>query len=900
MKKLLLVLIIFLVLCLFSFPVKAYTVVTADSGHAEDIQDAVDIVAADPEGGDVHIPAGTWNFVEIGEEWITVEIPAGVNLYGAPSPKDTNGFNEGFFDSPSSGTWATVLRMPYDVPGSWDMGWNIPRWFELGTGAYDPTKPTRFSDIKIQGYRSIDRDSETVHRAIHLHGIINFRIDHCMFEHTAGGAIRIDAFELGNYYCSGVIDHSKIVNIYGASDLANMYDSQMGYGIQVSRAGWTPTGGPMPFEPTMDVLGKYTNHSIYIEDCYFSKWRHCVSSGNGGYYVFRHNIIDQDFGHLSLDVHGFRGTESGRAGGRGAEFYENYFGPLATVAYKSGVGNVTVTGPKGTLQDGGGCGVWFNNYVDSSWRSMALYTEDYVPSETWHLEDFYLWGNKGNWTPPDWYGSVPGFDADRHVEAYWNRSAGNEGDPNYPNVDPSWSIAGYTPYPYPHPLTLEAIPVNITGTVTDSETGFPIQGATVTCNAYSDNTDSNGIYFIMMPSTGSCDLTASKTGYLPMAIPSFSFPSNGTYTQDFTLTPLTGFNISGRLTDKDGNPLQASINIYEQETIVATTQTSNGYYSLPTSPGVYDLQFNILNFFIPDFFIELLSLNISSSLSDVVNYITNIGDQNISFITDIIDVQTIQTYSLEEPARVLINGTVIPNVPSYSQLTNNTWFYDSTENELYIKARISIPTLTCTDGTPYDQCSSNKPLYCDNGTLINFCSNCGCSSGQTCNTTTEECYAISGETSTFGNTNIGANGLFINCDQLVGSYFTSPSDADGATVDKLTFYVGRPSETVDVKGVIAFLSNLTILPNGVGNAVNVGSLGWYDSTFSSPPVIEASTDYVLMIICDSPFISGGFWWDYGASKSRTDSSNDYDSPSDPTDASTGNYNFSIYATYIPT
>ncbi len=40
---------------------------------------------------------------------------------------------------------------------------------------------------------------------------------------------------------------------------------------------------------------------------------------------------------------------------------------------------------------------------------------------------------------------------------------------------------------------------------------------------------------------------------------------------------------------------------------------------------------------------------------------------------------------------------------------------------------------TCSDGTPYGQCSSEKPLYCDNGNLVDNCDTCGCPSGNTCN-----------------------------------------------------------------------------------------------------------------------------------------------------------------------
>jgi hypothetical protein len=40
--------------------------------------------------------------------------------------------------------------------------------------------------------------------------------------------------------------------------------------------------------------------------------------------------------------------------------------------------------------------------------------------------------------------------------------------------------------------------------------------------------------------------------------------------------------------------------------------------------------------------------------------------------------------------------------------------------------------LTCSDGTPYGNCSTTKPLYCSNGTLINNCQKCGCLSNQSC------------------------------------------------------------------------------------------------------------------------------------------------------------------------
>jgi len=392
------------------------SVVTANSGSANDIQLAVDQVAT-AGGGTVYVPEGEWNFVEVGEPWQTVNIPAGVNVLGAPTVRDEN-------DQVTE--WKTVLQMPYDIPSN-------SIWFRI-VGSSNPNQPARFSDIKLVGYRSINPSSTTLHTAIYVLDVIDFRIDHSCFEHTTLG------ITIWGLQCRGVIDHCRLYNIYGFDVLTQYTRSNILYGVQLHRGYWS-TG----FDPTMSVLGQYTDYTVFIEDCYFSRWRHCVAGAHGSHYVFRYNTIDDDFGHFSLDVHGMRDTGSDRWGGRGAEIYENRFINAIPDDFKT------------IFQNGGGCGVWFNNYIDNSYRSdgIVLYPEDYVPSSTWHLQDFYLWSKLGAWNP-DWDGIPDGFTADRNVLADWSRSAGNRGDPNYPNVDPSWSIAGYTPYPYPHPLTLEA------------------------------------------------------------------------------------------------------------------------------------------------------------------------------------------------------------------------------------------------------------------------------------------------------------------------------------------------------------------------------------------------------------------------------------------------------------
>lgn len=47
----------------------------------------------------------------------------------------------------------------------------------------------------------------------------------------------------------------------------------------------------------------------------------------------------------------------------------------------------------------------------------------------------------------------------------------------------------------------------------------------------------------------------------------------------------------------------------------------------------------------------------------------------------------------------------------------------------------------CSDGTPYGKCSSTKPLFCQSGRLIPYCTNCGCDANLTCDTNSQQCVA---------------------------------------------------------------------------------------------------------------------------------------------------------------
>jgi len=191
--------------------------------------------------------------------------------------------------------------------------------------------------------------------------------------------------------------------------------------------------------------------------------------------------------------------------------------------------------------------------------------------------------------------------------------------------------------------------------------------------------------------------------------------------------------ISGKLVNKTGDVVQANIIGYQNGTsvIVNSNQTdSGGNYLLTLLLGVYDISYKILNF-IPNFFIKLLSLNVVSDIKNKVNYFTAYDSNKISFTVDVTDSQTIQIYSETEPTKVLINGTEIKSVSSLSDLQVNKWFYNSSDKNLYVMGGLILPN-RCVDGTISGKCSPTKPKYCDDGNLIDKCTQCGCDSGYEC------------------------------------------------------------------------------------------------------------------------------------------------------------------------
>ena len=148
---------------------------------------------------------------------------------------------------------------------------------------------------------------------------------------------------------------------------------------------------------------------------------------------------------------------------------------------------------------------------------------------------------------------------------------------------------------------------------------------------------------------------------------------------------------------------------------------------------------------------------------------------------------------------------------------------------------------------------------------------------------------------TFGYTNIGGTLFVMGSDHLKGSIFTSPSDID--TAQSISIYATRYAvKHAYLKGVIVLNSNLNIITNGVGSPSSlVSGDDWYVSDFATDPSPAPSTEYVLMAISsDSCHLA----YDTGATnQGYNDLTNSYDSPTDPTDATSDDREYSIYCTY---
>jgi len=130
--------------------------------------------------------------------------------------------------------------------------------------------------------------------------------------------------------------------------------------------------------------------------------------------------------------------------------------------------------------------------------------------------------------------------------------------------------------------------------------------------------------------------------------------------------------IYGRLTDKLNNPVQANITIFNQgtSTVNTTNQTDeSGNYFLQIPKGTYDIRYDLTNYYI-----SLVSFNITSNLINVLAHITT-EEEKISFFIDVFNNQAVQVYSPARPNKIIISDSVITN--DQDLVIDPSWKYEN-------------------------------------------------------------------------------------------------------------------------------------------------------------------------------------------------------------------------------
>jgi hypothetical protein len=390
--------------------VEGAAVVTATSCSQQDVQAAIDAAG---DGDTVEVPEGecSWSSTDclsVGNMCTSVWLNKTVILQGA-------------------GIDLTIIR------SATDGAWNTPALL-LGASRSISPRVTGFTFSGNGGDTGIIRPQE---------GAFGFRIDHNKFVSYPGRGIstRVDS--------RGVIDHNTFLNV------ANEYLEVLGDGA----AAWA--------EPFQNVFG--TGHAIFIEDNVWSydssfteNGANAVDSNDGSRHVFRHNRVDSWRNSQPIEAHGACAFE---AGTRSFEIYENEFNILDptytawnALRFRSGEGVVysnAFTGKWGSaairvdedrLVDGMSC--------DETIYSPMLCTHvDPGDPATWEMSDrpclyqvhnLFVWNNSATDPPLDVVMTTDG--AEQYLVA----------DRDYFLREPTPALDGfgYTPFIYPHPLTV--------------------------------------------------------------------------------------------------------------------------------------------------------------------------------------------------------------------------------------------------------------------------------------------------------------------------------------------------------------------------------------------------------------------------------------------------------------
>jgi hypothetical protein len=118
----------------------------------------------------------------------------------------------------------------------------------------------------------------------------------------------------------------------------------------------------------------------------------------------------------------------------------------------------------------------------------------------------------------------------------------------------------------------------LSGTLSDSATGKPVVGATISSGTDAAHTDAAGHYALALPA-GTHDVTATAFGYATRTLKDVSITDGGSVTKDITVTRVPSETVSGKVTDGSGHgwPLYARIGVEGDPNAVWTDPVTGAY-----------------------------------------------------------------------------------------------------------------------------------------------------------------------------------------------------------------------------------------------------------------------------------------------------------------------------------
>jgi len=327
-----------------------------------------------------------------------------------------------------------------------------------------------------------------------------------------------------------------------------------------------------------------------------------------------------------------------------------------------------------------------------------------------------------------------------------------------------------------------------------------------------------------------------------------------------TLNP----KISGALKDKNSNPMQASVTIYNQgtSTVVDSTQTdASGNYELTVPSGTYDIQFDISTFYI-----KLLSIAVTSNIADPINYVEYNSDR-LTFDADITTEQSIQVFS-SRPDRVLLENSEIEDVVSLP-LRKNTWYHLGSILDLKINPDLMADCLVKFD------CCVNEEKYLDKT----------CTGGLTCSNN----ICVLAVEKSFGKTDIGSSQIGLGPDYIQGGKFYL---GESGTVNSMSVYAG-PIYGADKRSK-AYIYDNSLNYLGSTSEITATENNW--NTFGGISLPLNSGDYWLVVHSAGNWMSA---YDTGDPNQYLSLGGDYDlgPPSSLSGGSYASCNMSIFANY---